>query len=131
MKRSREALRARLDANIQDLDDYERGVVILVMVGYALAVLVVDAALVVVAASAIRRSWRQRQLGPTRATAAGLAPASGWAAGLVGAQVAAGVLARWLLDRRLAAYEASGGSSSGPAHLPVARPLPLNSAPSP
>jgi hypothetical protein len=118
MKRSREALRARLDANIQDLDDYERGVVILVMVGYALTVVVVDASLVVVAARAIRRGWRQRQLGSARATAAGLAPASGWAAGLVGAQVAAGVLARRLVDRRLAAHEASGGSSSGPPTSP-------------
>jgi hypothetical protein len=122
MRRSREALRARLDANIQDLDDYERGVVTLVMVGYALTVVVVDASLVVVAARAIRRGWRQRQLGSARGTAAGLAPASGWAAGLVGAQVAAGVLARRLVDRRLAAHEASGGSSSGPAHLPVAPP---------
>ena len=122
MKRSREALRARLDANIQDLDDYERGVVILVMVGYALTVVVVDASLVVVAACAIRRGWRQRQLGPARAIAAGLAPASGWSVGLAGAQVAAGVLARRLVDRRLAAHEASGGSSSGAAHLPVAPP---------
>jgi hypothetical protein len=90
MNRSREAFRARLTGQIQGLDDYERGVVILVMAGYATVVTAVNASLAVVAARALWRGWRQRQRGPARAATAGLVPGAAWAAGLLGAQAAAG-----------------------------------------
>jgi hypothetical protein len=107
MNRSREAFRARLTGQIQDLDDYERGVVILIMAGYATAVTGVNASLAVVAARALWRGRRQRQPGPARAATAGLVPATGWVVGLVGAQAAAGVWARRVIDRRLAAHAAA------------------------
>jgi hypothetical protein len=107
MNRSREAFRARLTSQIPRLDDYERGVVILVMAGYATVVTAVNASLTVVAARALWRGWRQRQLGPARAVRVGLVPGAAWAAGLLGAQAAAGVWARRVIDRRLAAHAAS------------------------
>ena len=86
------------------MDDYERGVVALAGLGYAVVVIALDVSLAVVAARAIRRGWRQRQLGPARAVAGGLAPASGWAAGLIGAQVAGAAAAVWVVNRQLAGH---------------------------
>jgi hypothetical protein len=109
MNHSQETARDVQAAQIEGLNDYERGVVILAMLGYALAGLVTDAALAVVVARAIRRGWRQRQLGPRRAVAAGLAPSWGWAVGLIGAQAAAGTGAVWLVNRQLAAHPELSG----------------------
>ena len=96
------------------MDDYERGVVALAGLGYAVVVIALDVSLAVVAAGAIRRAWRLRQLGAARAVAGGLAPASGWAAGLIGAQAAAGSLAMWMVSRQLAHAAASGSPSADP-----------------
>jgi hypothetical protein len=123
MKRSREALRERQAAQIQALGDHERGVVALAGLGYAVAAVALDVSLAVVAAEAIRRAWRQRQLGPARAVAAGLAPASGWAAGLIGAQVAAAASAVWVVNRQLAAHTvAPPVSPRSPSGIPPASP---------
>jgi len=115
MNRLREDRRELQAAQIEGLGDDERGVVILAFLGYALDAVVTDAALAVVAARAIRRGWRQRQLGPARAVAAGLAPAWGWAAGLIAAQAAAGTGAMWVVDRQLAAHPEPSGSPGSPA----------------
>jgi hypothetical protein len=100
-------------AQIEGLNDYDRGVVVLAMLGYALAGVVTDAALAVLVVRAIRRGWRQRQLGPARAMAAGLAPSWGWAVGLIGAQAAIGTGAMWVVNRQLAAHPGLSGSPSG------------------
>ena len=115
MNRLREARRELQAVQIDDLNDYQRGVVVLAGLGCGLVTLVTDAALVVVATRAIRRGWRQRQLGPARAVAAGLAPAWGWAAGLIAAQAAAGTGAMWVVDRQLAAHPEPSGSPGSPA----------------
>ena len=86
---------------------------VLAGLGYAVAVVVLNVSLAVIAARAIRRGWRQRQLGQARAMAAGLAPASGWAVGLIGAQVAAGASAVWLVNRQLAAHAVPPRPPSG------------------
>ena len=104
MNRWREARRELRAIQIEDLNDYQRGVVVLAGLGCGLVTFVTDAALVVVATRAIRRGWRQRQLGPARAVAGGLAPASGWAAGLIGAQVAGAAAAVWVVNRQLAGH---------------------------
>jgi len=107
MSRSREALRTRQLARIEALTDHERGIVVLAGLGTAVVVVVTEAALAVVAVRAIRRGWRQRQLGPARAVTAGLVPGAAWAAGLLGAQAAAGIWARRVVGSRLAAHAAS------------------------
>jgi len=113
MNRLREARRELQAVQIDDLNDYQRGVVVLSGLGCGLVTLVTDAALVVVATRAIRRGWRQRQLGPARAAAAGVAPAWGWAVGLIAAQAAAGNGAVWVVNRQLAAHPEPPGSPSG------------------
>jgi hypothetical protein len=117
MNRSQEIARHVQAAQIEGLNDYERGVVILAMLGYALAGVVTDAALALVVVRAIRRGWRQRQLGPRQAVAAGLAPSWGWAVGLIGAQAAAGTGAMWLVNRQLT-HAASGPPSGNPVRRP-------------
>jgi anti-sigma factor RsiW len=114
MKPWREEDRQRQAARIQAMDDYERGVVALAGLGYAVVVIALDVSLVVVAAGAIRRAWRQRQLGPARAVVAGLVPASGWAAGLIGAQVAGAAAAVWVVNRQLAAHVVPPGPPGAP-----------------
>ena len=113
MNRWREARRELRAIQIEDLNDNQRGVVVLAGLGCGLVTFVTDAALVVVATRAIRRGWRQRQLGPARAAAAGVAPAWGWAVGLIAAQAAAGNGAVWVVNRQLAAHPESPGSPSG------------------
>ena len=115
MNRLREARRERQVAQIEGLNDYERGVVVAAGLGYALAAVVTDAALAVLAARAIRRGWRQRQLGPARAVAAGVAPAWGWAVGLIAAQAAAGTGAMWVVSRQLAGHPEPSGAPGPPA----------------
>jgi hypothetical protein len=109
MNRLREARRELAAVQIEDLNDYQRGVVVLAGLGCGLVTFVTDAALVVVATRAIRRGWRQRQLGPARAVAAGVAPAWGWAVGLIAAQAAAGNGAVWVVNRQLAAHPEPSG----------------------
>src|SRR5215831_10207502 len=113
MRRLREMRRELRGVPIEDLTDYERGVMALAGLGYGLAAFVLNAALGVVVAGAVRRGWRQRQLGPARAVAAGVGPAWGWAAGLIAAQAAAGTGAVWLVNRQLAAHPELSGPPSG------------------
>jgi hypothetical protein len=107
MNPGREESRQRQLAQIQALDDYERGIIALAGLGYAVIVIALDVSLAVVAARAVRRAWRLRQLGPARAVTAGLVPASGWAVGLIGAQVAGAAVAVRLVNRELAAHAVS------------------------